>query len=263
MDEKNPRGISMGQPRWTVIFQPKPSAKLRLICFPHAGGAASAFADWPSMLQSDVEVVSVQLPARENRFAEPPVKNADQVLDALLKELPTSSPYVLFGHSLGAAMAYLLAWRLEQEGGGIRPRRLIISSGVGPSRWRELAEKATADVQTRDFGALLKAMGGTPADVHSHTEMMPILMRSFVADHELAATLPAAPTAALDIPFTTIRGTEELAITARDEWEWGGLSTRDIHCCAVPGGHFHFREGRAAFFSTMRGILDAELRSLT
>ena len=53
--------------------------RLRLICLPPAGGGASRYRDWPAHLPNDVEVVSVQLSARENRFDELPFESMEQL----------------------------------------------------------------------------------------------------------------------------------------------------------------------------------------
>ncbi len=57
---------------WIFASRPNPQARLRLFCFPHAGGGASFFRPWIGMLPPDIEVCPVQLPGRENRLKERP-----------------------------------------------------------------------------------------------------------------------------------------------------------------------------------------------
>lgn len=63
----------------------------RLICFPHAGGGAGAYADWADGLPAGIEVTAVQLPGRRNRLDEelptqvaPLVRSMTQALRPLL-----------------------------------------------------------------------------------------------------------------------------------------------------------------------------------
>src|SRR6476469_1550245 len=96
--------LIMSRSRWAQVNRPRPAARLRLICLPAAGGGASRYRDWPAHLPDDVEVVSVQLPGRENRFDEPVIDAMEPLVGRLLDELAGSlvAPFALFGHSIGA-----------------------------------------------------------------------------------------------------------------------------------------------------------------
>ncbi|MFE2959963.1 thioesterase II family protein [Nocardia tengchongensis] len=90
------------------------SASLRLFCFHHAGGGASGYRTWQRALGPHTAVRPVLLPGRERRSGEarfddlePLIADLDVQLDEHLTE-----PYVFFGHSMGALLAYrLAAWR--------------------------------------------------------------------------------------------------------------------------------------------------------
>src|SRR5947209_4907352 len=102
---------------WLVVFQPNPRARLRLFCFPFAGGAASAYRRWAGLLPADVEVAAVQLPGREGRFREPAFTSLDALLDALVPALRPAldRPFAFFGHSMGGVTAFEAARRLRAE----------------------------------------------------------------------------------------------------------------------------------------------------
>src|SRR5262249_50351266 len=51
----DPRSPARPNP-WVVLPRPNPSARLRLFCFPYAGGGASIYAPWGRLLPADVEV---------------------------------------------------------------------------------------------------------------------------------------------------------------------------------------------------------------
>ena len=48
-----------------------PHARLRLFCFPYAGGTAQIYRQWPDYLPTDVEVCSIQLPGRGSQLQQP------------------------------------------------------------------------------------------------------------------------------------------------------------------------------------------------
>lgn len=48
---------------WAAHYKPNPRARLRLFCFPFAGGGASVFRAWPAEAIPQIEIVPMQLPA--------------------------------------------------------------------------------------------------------------------------------------------------------------------------------------------------------
>jgi medium-chain acyl-[acyl-carrier-protein] hydrolase len=108
---------------------------MRLFCFPFAGGSAQAFREWRDHLPQSIELCAVQLPGREMRQRETPIASADDIVEALLPALLPlmDRPFILFGHSMGAVIAFELARGLQQEGRPT-PECLIVSGRVAPHR---------------------------------------------------------------------------------------------------------------------------------
>src|SRR6059058_3650797 len=102
---------------WLRRFGPVLDSGVRLICFPHAGGSASAYVPLARALAPEVEVLAVQYPGRQDRRHEPPIEDVNRLADLAADVLPTDSarPYALFGHSMGALVAYETALRLSQD----------------------------------------------------------------------------------------------------------------------------------------------------
>ncbi|PAY00186.1 hypothetical protein CKO50_16730 [Pseudoalteromonas sp. HM-SA03] len=116
------------------IFKARPNASKRLIILPHAGGSTSYFRHWANIADSDLEVVVVQYPGRENRMAEPLISDMDRLVGNLATDLKAilNKPYILFGHSMGGGIACELAMRIQ----AYRyppPTQLVVSAVEGPS----------------------------------------------------------------------------------------------------------------------------------
>ena len=109
--------------RWLAYREVKPHARLRIFCFPYAGGGASIFRGWTALLPADLEVCPVQLPGREGRLREAPFTHMEPMVNALVDALQPyfDLPFVLFGHSMGAAIAFELTRELRRRG---RPQPL-------------------------------------------------------------------------------------------------------------------------------------------
>src|SRR4051812_48826937 len=118
--------------RW-VFTNGAADAAVSLVCVPHAGAGASAYASWRHLLPADVLLHSVQLPGREDRLGEPLPADLGAVADRVapcLDRQTRSRPLVLFGHSMGGLLAYALAQRLEEAG---RPVAHVVVSGCLPA----------------------------------------------------------------------------------------------------------------------------------
>src|SRR5438094_1120625 len=123
--------------KWIRRFHPSPQSRVRLVCFPHAGGSASYYHAMSQALAPSVEVLAVQYPGRQDRYGEPFVTDIRALADRVVESLRpwTDRPFAFFGHSMGSIVAFEAARRL-QERGGAGPCRLFASSHRAPSQTR-------------------------------------------------------------------------------------------------------------------------------
>ncbi|MGB8956400.1 MAG: thioesterase domain-containing protein, partial [Tumebacillaceae bacterium] len=118
---------------WIAYHQPRPSAKVRLFCFAHAGGNASAYRKWAEQMPREIEVCPVQFPGRERRWNETPIADLRELMETLtpLFRSVQDKPFALFGHSLGSMVAFEVARELRRTGLPA-PVRLFASAGRAP-----------------------------------------------------------------------------------------------------------------------------------
>ncbi|NEP01487.1 MAG: hypothetical protein F6K58_23085, partial [Symploca sp. SIO2E9] len=118
---------------WIKCPQSNPKANLRLFCLPYAGGGSSIFRLWHRELTSNIELCPIELPGRENRIREKPISNLEVLTEKLVEIfLPhADKPFALFGHSMGALIAYELARKLQQK--NINPVYLFVSGRQAPN----------------------------------------------------------------------------------------------------------------------------------
>ncbi|NBE54953.1 thioesterase II family protein [Streptomyces boluensis] len=224
---------------WLRRFAPKPGAGPRLVCFPHAGGAASAFVPLSRALAPDIDVLAVQYPARQDRRLEPPaaslVSLAEHIADAVTAELGDGQPYAFFGHSMGAALAYETARRLRASNGR-PPVRLFLSGRGAPT-----PEPGASDVVHGDAELIAKVrhLGGTATGVLDEPDLLDMVLPALRADYALLSGYHWTPGPPLDVPFSVLIGDADPVVTVTDAEAWLDESALPGEFHLFPGGHFY------------------------
>lgn len=243
--------------KWIMTPAPRQGAALRMLCFHHAGGGAYGYRNWVERLRTDVELVAVQLPGRENRYGEPFLTDADTVLDQLIPVLQdvVTGPYVMFGHSLGALLAHRLACRAKHTGQLRAPAHLFLSAARPPRVARSDGPEYTPPTQAVAVEHL-RRLGGTPAAVLDDPHLMRTLLPTLLADYQILAQLRRDPEAPpLDVPFTLFKGDSDPTVKPRHLDAWLSLSSSPCSTYVLAGGHFYPPSSQAALLE----ILNAEM----
>ena len=240
------------------LRRPSRHARLRLFCFPYAGGAASAFARWPDRLPASIEVRPLQLPGRWNRMREAPFTRFDDLARALGDVLTgcLDRPFVFFGHSMGALLAFEAA-RSLQERGLPMPLHVFVSGRRAPHL--PDTDLPAPDLDDAAFIEKLRELNGTPAEVLDRPELMQILVPIIRADFSVCRSYACAAGPPLSCPLTVFGGVED-AESAEGRLEAWAVHTRDR--CAVhrfPGDHFYVNSAEALLLRALSASLDGLL----
>ncbi|MFE7646369.1 thioesterase II family protein [Streptomyces phaeoluteigriseus] len=216
---------------------PRPGSEApRLICFPHAGGAASAFLPLARALAPAVEVLAAQYPGRQDRRGEQPVDDMGRLADALTEQVRSrvTGPYVLFGHSMGAVAAYEVARRLaERSLPG--PRALILSGRGAPTAGPTRYDSPRTD---EDVLRVVRLLGGTTPRVLDDPELREMVMPALRADYRAICGYVWRPGARLDVPFTVLVADDDPVVSVDEARAWRELTTATTTTRVLHGGHF-------------------------
>lgn len=230
-----------GDSAWIKRPRPLESPSLRLFCLPYAGGNAGAFHRWAQASMSGLEMVAVQYPGRQDRLAEECLKDMGSLADGVAAAMAPllDRPFALFGHSMGAWVAYEVALRLEHRYRA-RPRRVFVSAAPSPLRPRR-----HTDVHLRSDDAMVEwfgALGAMDQEVLADPELRPLVLPAMRADMQLIETYRPEAGRTLTAPVTAYLGDADPGVNPDDAGAWRELTSAEFTFRAFPGGHFYMSD---------------------
>ncbi|MDB1090082.1 alpha/beta fold hydrolase [Streptomyces sp. ACA25] len=240
---------------WLRRYRPVDKPAVRLVCFPHAGGAASAFLPLARRLAADVEVLAVQYPGRQDRRNEPFIDSVDGLVDRLLPEVLTwtDRPLALFGHSLGATVAFETARRLPPTG-SMRPAHVFVSGRRAPT-----VSRGDSDLPDDELTDEIRRLQGTDASLLADDELLAMVLPAIRNDYRAAATYRYRPSPALRCPVTVLTGDMDPHVTADEAAAWAGLTSAATVVRTFSGGHFYLNEQIGAVCEEIMAALEPHL----
>ena len=227
-----------------VCTAPRADPQRRVFCVPYAGGGPGVFRDWHPHLEGSVELWAAELPGRGRRLREPPsagILPAAAELERALWPL-LDRPYVLFGHSMGALVAYELARRLAAA--GRPPLRLVVSGSPAPGEPRGLPPVAgLGDYELLDA---VQPLGGLPDPVLDEPELLEIVLPILRADLVACERYVESAGPPLPCPITALAGDRDRLASAASMEPWAARTVADFRLERFAGGHFFLESARVA-----------------
>jgi medium-chain acyl-[acyl-carrier-protein] hydrolase len=230
--------------------------RMRLFCFPHAGGNAGAYRDWPRGLPRGIEVCPIDLPGRGARWAERPYRAWEPLVRDVARALQgwLDRPFVFFGHSLGSLIAFEVARELRR-GGRPLPRHLYASARRAPQfladsePLHELDDARLVDLVCRRHGAI-------PPHIPAQPEVLRPLLPALRADLEIHASYRYRPEPPLACAVSALGGANDPLATAEQLWAWREQAAGPFALRMFNGGHFYLQAHERNVLSVMAGDLE-------
>ncbi|WP_217562343.1 thioesterase II family protein [Streptomyces sp. GbtcB6] len=227
--------------------------QLLLACLPFAGGGAGFFREWEKLAMPEVTMLPVQLPGREERFLDPPFTDvADAVAEltpGILTEAGEEAAIALFGHSLGAVLAYEIARELERIGyPGLR--HLYVSGSPGPYNGR--SERVTG-LPDQEFLSGVQRFAGYRHAALDHPDLVEILLPLLRADAEMHENYLPSGTGPLSVPITALRGEGDELVSREQSEQWANETGGPFTYREFPGGHMYLVDEREKVLRVVAG----------
>jgi medium-chain acyl-[acyl-carrier-protein] hydrolase len=235
-------------------FSRSSAGRLRLFCIPYAGAGAGVFRSWPALLPPEIEVYGLSLPGRADRLCEEPFTELRLMIIAATKALKPflNRPFALFGHSMGALVAFELV-RYLRELCQTLPRHLFVSGFRAP----HLPDPRPTlhDLPRRDLLEELRRLNGMAPEVLKNSELIDLVLAPLRADFRVVQTYSHSPQPPLSCPITVYGGTADPDIRLSDLEAWRRHTRGMFAVTTLPGDHFFLNTALAPLLKDLGGKL--------
>jgi len=219
--------------------------KTILFCLPYGGGSATVYHSWKKDLHRSIELVPLELAGRGRRFVDPFYRDLDEAVDDIYQMIIGQvghSSYSIFGHSMGALLAFECAHRLRIKNQRM-PEFLFLSGRNPPHR---IGDKPRHQLSDEEFRQEIFSLGGTPREVMEQTEMFDFFLPILRADFRMIETYETQRSyEKLACKILVLHGSrDELASPSMVE-EWSMYTEKGFQSIPFEGDHFfiHSQKG--------------------
>ncbi|AXG81921.1 thioesterase II family protein [Streptomyces paludis] len=243
--------------RWLRRFRPNAGARVRLVCFPHAGGSASFYHPVAMAHAAAADIIVLQYPGRQERRHESQVGSVAAYVSRIapILERETLLPTVYFGHSMGAVLAFETALALADTPAA--PQAILASGRRAPATRRD------ERVHLRDDEGMLaelRQLNGTQADLLGDEEILRMAMPALRNDYRVVETYEGVPNTTVNCPITVLVGDGDPKTTVAEADRWREHTTGSFRIRAFPGGHFYLTTHQAQVNAELASTLAAASR---
>jgi medium-chain acyl-[acyl-carrier-protein] hydrolase len=217
--------------------------KLRISCLPYAGSGAAIYRGWAAAVAPAIEIWPVTLPGREHRLIESPIDDlpllAAKVGDELGRLLEPR--FALFGHSMGALLAFEVARHLRRQG-RLGPDCLIVSAHRAPHMPDD--QDPIHHKPTSDFLEELRRLNGTPASILRDQELVELMLPVLRADFKAVESYRYVEESPLRCPIIVYGGKQDKMISEDQLAAWGVHTVGGFAQRMFEGDHFYITTQR-------------------
>jgi medium-chain acyl-[acyl-carrier-protein] hydrolase len=241
---------------WVICPKPNPNAKIRLFCFPYAGGSSNIFRRWSDNLPGTVEVCAIELPGRGMQIKLSPFNRLEPLVEELASVLKSNldRPFAFFGHSMGGLISFELACLLRKQYDLI-PNHLFVSGRRAP----QIADQKPPihALPEAKFIEELRRLNGTPQALLENDELMQLFLPILRADFAVLETYVYTQKPPLDCPITAFGGLQDQEVSCENIQAWQEQTSASFSLHMLPGDHFFLHSSQSLLLETIsRKILN-------
>ena len=225
------------KPKWLARRSGGENAAHRLIAFPFAGATSRSYDAWRDRLPVDLEFFTVELPGRGARFSEPFCTSAQEAAAGIAEEWQTlgDRPYSVYGHSLGALIAFEFT-RLMEQPHRQPPANLLVSGKRAPHL--PIAAEGIHALPDDEFVARVMEYEVTSSEIAENPELLELLLPRLRADFAMSECYEFKAGSQITTDIGCFGGEGDPETTAPRLEEWSRQTSTDFSIRRFPGDHF-------------------------
>ncbi|MGC2743716.1 MAG: alpha/beta fold hydrolase [Candidatus Angelobacter sp.] len=230
---------------------PAQGPTLRLYCFPYAGAGADVYRSWQQWFPQKVQICLVHLPGRGRGMGEQPFAQLPPLVASIADRIDREPrhTYALYGHSMGALIAFELGREMFRRH-GYGPEHLLVSGRRAPQSPTD--EPVIFNLPHDQFLAELRRLNGTPAEVLDNPEVIELFITTLRADFELVDTYEYRPGEPLSCPITVYNGIKDIHVPTESSPAWQEQTSSHCKVRLLNGDHFFIRNPDQEFISAFK-----------
>lgn len=210
-----------------------------VVAFHYAGGNSRIFAPWQQELPAAMNLLTVQLPGRDERRHEPLPQDLRQLARECAGALQVyPGELLLFGHSMGALLAFETACQLHALGKPVR--HLLLSARPAP----QLPVRSRRSYLTNDMLIdELRRLGGTPQELLQNPQLLALVLPVLRADYAMLENYHYQPhPAARQLSATLLAGRQDRLVSPFEVTAWRQVLANDTPLRQFDGDHFYLHQ---------------------
>lgn len=211
---------------------------MRLFCVPYAGGSKGAYLKWSQYINPAIEIDAVEFKGRGGRFGEPFYNSFGEAVEDIysyIKNKIENEEYAIYGHSMGAILAYELYYRIVADGRR-KPRHIFFSGRHSPNvrSYMYVSHK----MPDAEFMDRILALGGIPDDVSQSKEVLKFFLPILKNDIRILENyIYIGRNEKIQCNISVLNGTEDRIDPCR-KVTWSDLCDKECKLYDFHGNHF-------------------------
>ncbi|MER7449551.1 alpha/beta fold hydrolase [Nocardia beijingensis] len=228
---------------WVRTLRSDAVVRHHLLCFPPGGGSATAYRDLAQRFGAGVAVSAVQYPGRQDRLGDDLITDLLALADRIAREVLAQGrkePLSLFGHSMGATVAFETARELERAG---QPVRTLFVSGRPAPTFEETKRLHLASDDDLIDDLVLLATDPAPLEMlRTEPGLAELVLPAVRADYQAVETYRYRPGEPLRADIAALVSTADPTMRPEQADEWRAHTSGGFDRATFPGGHFYLDE---------------------
>lgn len=231
--------------------------RTKLFCIPYSGGSSSVYYKWKRLLHTSITLCPLELAGRGRRMKEPfynsVAQAAEDISDMILGQLEEGEPYAIYGHSMGALLAYETYYALKAKGAH-EPEHIFFSGRKAPQDEAEKSEYYK--LPEEEFLNVVFHYGGNTREIMQNRELLDLFVPILRADFKIAEIYSyQMHNSKVQCECTVVNGRNDRSISKPDVVMWSELIDGYCQYRWISGEHFFISENVEAVATLINDVL--------